>query len=167
MRHSLIKMVLVVCFLTATIIPAAASVHDDLERLAQVAAHTISRLESGIELELRANSDFSDNIVLQFELSAIALNYPVALEEDYYHLGLSIVAKHFTRLALARSFLQKELDTQKSGVVRAWLQKEITDLELLIKSKTDTTEAKQYEPTHNYREIISDLQRTLAKAGIY
>lgn len=166
-RGLLLGVLLFVCFLIATTDSLAASVQDDLSRLELVVTQTISRLESGIELEQQVNPSFPDNIVMQFELSAIATNHPVVLEEDYYNLGLSLIARHFAKPELAKDFLQKELETQTHRAVKSWLHKEITKLELLIKRQSDASEAKPHEPVHNYKDIIKDLQRTLARAGIH
>ncbi len=165
-QYALIVAMLFVCFLTATTSPVVASVRDDLDRLEQVVAQTINRLESGIELKPRVNSDFSKKARLQFELAALADNQQVVLEEDFFNLGQSLIARHFCNYDSAKGFLQKELDTQKNGVISSWLRKEIAELELLGKKRQDTTESTPHEPPCSYREIIKDLQRTLTKAGI-
>jgi len=146
--------------------PVCASVQKDLDHLASIVESTIWRLESGIEMPGQKHDDFMKTAAQQYELTAIAAGHPQLLEEDYYRLGLSFVARHFNKYQLAKQLLQQELAAQTIRAVREWFTRELADLELLIQNQnTEQNTAGQKIPRH-YRAIIEDLKQLLAKSGI-
>jgi len=146
--------------------PIHASVQKDLDHLAGVVESTIWRLESGIELTGQKHEDFMRAVALQYELTALAAGQPQLLEEDYYRLGLSFVARHFAEYQLAKNLLKEELSAQTLRAVREWLTREIADLDLLIKSQNAGQTAAGQKTPRPYREIIEDLKQLLAKSGV-
>jgi hypothetical protein len=159
----LISFVLFVIVLAA---PIHASVQKDLDHLASVVECTIWRLESGIELTGLKHDDFMRAAALQYELTVLAARQPQLLEEDYYRLGLSFIARHFAEYQLAKHLLKQELAAQTMRAVRDWLLKEIADLDTLISSQASVqTAAGQKTPRH-YRAIIEDLKQVLAKSRV-
>jgi len=146
--------------------PVHASVQTDLDHLASVVESTIWRLESGIELPGKKHDDFMKTAALQYELTAIAAGHPQLLEEDYYRLGLSFVARHFAEYQLARQLLQQELTAQTLLAVRDWLTREIADLDLLIRNQNPGQIAAGHKIPRHYRAIIEDLKQVLAKSGV-
>ncbi len=159
----LISLVLFVMLYAA---PVHASVQKNLELLAIVVESTIWRLESGIELPGKNHDDFMRTAALQYEMTAIAAGHPQLLEEDYYRLGLSFVARHFAEYQLARQLLQQELAAQKLRAVRDWLTREIADLALLIRNQNTGHTAIGQSIPRPYQAIIEDLKQTLTKSGV-
>ena len=155
-----------VLFVIVWAAPIHASVQKDLDHLAGVVESTIWRLESGIELTGQKHEDFMRAVALQYELTALAAGQPQLLEEDYYRLGLSFVARHFAEYQLAKNLLKEELSAQTLRAVREWLTREIADLDLLIKSQNAGQTAAGQKTPRPYREIIEDLKQLLAKSGV-
>ncbi|PKL47345.1 MAG: hypothetical protein CVV42_13515 [Candidatus Riflebacteria bacterium HGW-Riflebacteria-2] len=146
--------------------PADASVHRDLDHLAQAIEKAIWRLESGIEFKVQKQADFLSAATLQYELTVLAIGQPQLLEEDYYRLGLSLIARHFSEYQLAKELLQQELAVQTLRAVRDWLLKEIADLDILISGQNPEHHIARRKVSRHYRAIIEDLKQTLARAGI-
>lgn len=158
-------MVSVCFFMTLTQSCLAASVLRDLNQLELLVSHTIERLESGITLDQQPEPDFSRRAGLQFELSALAAGRPDLLEEDYYHLALSLIARHFAEYDLAHRLLQLELAAQKLDTTRHWLIKEISEIEKLQAATKEQTKSLLL-PSRDHKMILQDLKKTLAKAGV-
>jgi len=144
---------------------ATASVLNDLDQLVKVIGHTIDRLESGITLDQPNESDFAEIAGLQLELSALAVGRADLLEEDYYRLALSLIARHFAKYDLASNLLKLELASQKLPAAKHWLLKEIADLDELIASSKKQS-LSQLKPSCDYKLILQDLKRIFARSGI-
>lgn len=156
-----------VLFVTLATTPVYASVQKDLDHLASVVENTVWRLESGIELTGQQQDDFLRVATLQYELTVLAAGQPQLLEEDYFRLGLSFVARHFAKYKLAKKLLQQELAAQKLRAVRDWLSREIADLDFLISCQSSRQSAAGLQIPRHYQVIIKDLKQTLKKSGVH
>ncbi|EKD84197.1 MAG: hypothetical protein ACD_39C00187G0002 [uncultured bacterium] len=159
-------MALLTIFLSISSTAFTGSILRDLTCLEQVIEQTIRRLESDIEFDSKSSDDLVSRASLQLELSALAAGRPDLLEEDYYHLALSLIAEHFGEYATACQLLRKEMKAQTLSAARDWLRKEITELENILKVTSQEQASQNLAPERDYQATLLDLKKTLARAGV-
>lgn len=168
----LLTILLMIFMFAITTYPVKASVHSDLKDLALVIEQAVDRLDSGIELTPVKSDEFLRQASLQFELAALAMNKKQLLEEDFYHLGLSLIARHFLHYDLAAELLQCELAKPDSMFIRDWLRKEIAELQNLERfhktTKNPQSSCKIQPALHrSYQNILNELSLKLRKKGVH
>ncbi len=153
MKHKLMCLCVLLAIYLSAAPPTAASVFSQLKTLETAVNLTLERLQSGIQFEISEPGDFRETAGQQLQLALLGLDAADLLQEDYYHLSLYLIARHFKQYAVALELLEFEFQAAEFRGLKNWLAQRIDQIKKLAgqpaSGKDELSVAEEFKSLRN------------------